>query len=117
MEQANRDPALDKRFIVLGYVLMASGVFTMWLGSLAGAVVGYLLITPDRGWADSHYRVMIRTFWIGALYLFLGSLFWPLGVGAVVLFLIPVWVIARAIRGYLRSKDGDPYPEQKTWLV
>lgn len=68
-------------------------------------------------WLRSHYRLQVRTFWIGALYIFLALLMLPSGLGVLIYTLWMIWLIVRCAKGLALLKQSEPYPNPETWLV
>ncbi|HKY01159.1 MAG TPA: hypothetical protein VJM53_01255 [Burkholderiales bacterium] len=105
--------ALHTFAIVVGLIGAATTVVGSFLGSLP-SIVAVILNYVKRGdakgsWAESHYRWQIRTFWFALLWLLVG---WTLiltvvgiVVGGPLLLILPVWLIYRIVRGWLRLND------------
>jgi uncharacterized membrane protein len=81
------------------------------------AVVGLIMAYVNRDdapeWLKSHYRFQIRTFWIGALYLFMGVLLSQVVIGLFIILFWLLWLIVRCARGmkYLDRQQAHPAPE------
>ena len=111
---ASRDPARDstaKIAYVLYLVSLAVGVT-----SLVAVVIAYMNVGDAPEPLRSHYRFQIRTFWIGALYGLAGALLLAVGIGALVLLFLAVWLIVRCVKGLKHLDRGEPYPNAGTWL-
>ena len=80
------------------------------------AIVGLIMayVNKDEGpdWLKTHYRFQIRTFWIGALYLFIGILFSQVIIGLFILLFWLLWLIIRCANGmkYLDREQALPNP-------
>jgi uncharacterized membrane protein len=114
MNQVVNDADEAKKFALISYILYAVGFFTGGLASIAGVILAYIKKDDAVGtWAESHYRWLIRTFWYGLLWGFIGALTWVLIVGIFIIVANTVWVIYRIIKGWLRlSEDKPMYVEQ-----
>lgn len=81
------------------------------------AVVGLIMAYVNRDdapdWLQSHYRFQIRTFWIGALYLFIGVLLSKVVIGLFIILFWLLWLIVRCAKGmkYLDRQQAHPAPE------
>ena len=87
---------------------------------LAGVVLAYVnREAPGDGgdWLDSHYRFQIRTFWIGMLFLLGGGVTLLVGLGLIVLALLPFWLLIRCLRGRRFLLQGRPHPKPGSWLI
>ena len=56
------------------YILYMVGL-VMGITGIVGVVLAYVNKDNAPEWLKSHYQFQIRTFWIGALYIFVGCLF------------------------------------------
>jgi uncharacterized membrane protein len=114
MNQVVNDVDEAKKFALICYILYAVGFFTGGLTSIAGIILAYIKKDDAVGtWTESHYRWLIRTFWFGLLWGFIGALTWVLVIGIFIIAANTVWVIYRIIKGWLRlSEDKPMYVEQ-----
>jgi uncharacterized membrane protein len=101
----------------------ANLVYILYLASLVvgitgivGLVIAYVNRRDAPDWLQSHYRVQIRTFWIGLLYAFIGLLTLIVIVGAIVWAFAFVWWIVRCAKGLRAISRGEPYDRPATWL-
>jgi uncharacterized membrane protein len=69
---------------------------------------------PD--WLKTHYDFLIRTFWIGLLYGFVGAVLLVVAIGALILLFLLVWWIVRCVQGLNYLSKGQPVPNSKSWL-
>ena len=70
----------------------------------------------NAAWEESHYRYHIRTFWIGLLYGVIGLFTMLLGVGFLILLLIPVWMVVRSIVALAAAQRHEPMARAESWL-
>ena len=108
--------ALHTFAIVVGIIGAATTIVGSFLGSLP-SIVAVILNYVKRGdakgtWVESHYRWQIRTFWFALLWLIVGWLLVVTIIGFVVggplLLILPIWLIYRIVRGWLRLNDKKP---------
>ena len=65
---------------------------------------------------STHYRFQIRTFWIGLLYLVIGTILTVVVVGIAVLFWWLVWSLVRNIKGLLALNEDKPIANPGSWM-
>ena len=84
--------------------------------AIVGLIMAYVNRDDAPGWLKSHYHFQIRTFWIGALYLFIGMLLSQFIIGLFILLFWLLWLIVRCARGikYLDLKQS--YPDPTGWM-
>jgi len=98
------------------YALHALAPFTFWILAVVAMIVGMIKRDDVRGtWVDTHYSWLSRTFWWGILWAIAAwTVFWlgtfiTLGLGAFVLWILPlavlIWYLYRVIKGWLRLND------------
>lgn len=110
-EQVAKAESMAKLVYVLYLASLAVGVT-----SLIGVVIAYVYQGDAPEGLRTHFRLQIRTFWIGFLYAFLGVLLSLAGVGLVLLAFVAVWLIVRCVRGLRYLDRREPYPDAGTWL-
>jgi uncharacterized membrane protein len=98
-------------------------VYVLYLVSLAvgvtaivGLVMAYLNVGEAPEALKTHYRVQIRTFWIGLLYGVVGALSSFILIGFAVLAFTAVWLIIRCVKGLKHLERREAYPNPATWL-
>lgn len=96
------------------YILYIAGLVFPIL-SLAGLIMAYINRGDAPAWAVSHYRWLIRTFWIDLLWVALGTLTVLIKIGFLVLFLAFFWYIVRVIRGFSLSLKKRPILKETSW--
>jgi uncharacterized membrane protein len=103
--------------------LMAKLVYILYLASLVvgitslvGVVIAYVYQGDAPEGLRTHFRLQIRTFWIGLLYGVLGALLSLLGIGLVLLLFVAVWLVVRCVKGLRYLDRREPYPNDGTWL-
>jgi uncharacterized membrane protein len=64
----------------------------------------------------SHYQFQIRTFWIGLLYLVVGTVLCLIVIGIFVLLWWFVWSLVRIIKGTLALTDRKPIINPTSWM-
>ena len=113
------------------YGLYFLGFATAGLTSIAGLIIAYAQRGVGEGLAHSHYTFLIRTFWIGLVWMVLAGL--VLGVGIPLSFIligIPllllaklmfgmgfVWYALRCVVGVIHLARDEPYPRPYAVLL
>jgi uncharacterized membrane protein len=97
------------------YVLYLIALFTA-LPVLVGVIVAYVSKDKAEEPEESHYRYLIRTFWISVLYFVVGLLTTPMVIGFFVCAFAWVFVLVRSIKGLSWYNKCEPVPNAKTWL-
>jgi len=98
-------------------------IYILYLVSIAigiTAIVGLVMAYVNRddapGWLKSHYQFQISTFWIGALYLFVGLLFSKFIIGLFIILFWLLWLIVRCAKGIKFLDKQQAYPDPGGWL-
>ncbi|XPF94449.1 DUF4870 family protein [Colwellia sp. RE-S-Sl-9] len=108
-DPTNKNPAK------IVYILYLIGLF-FGITGVIGVVMAYVNKDDASQWLKTHYQFQIRTFWIGALYMFLGSLLSLVLIGWFILLFWIVWLIIRSVKG-LKALDSNRAIENPTsWL-
>jgi uncharacterized membrane protein len=103
--------------LVIGIVGTATvvGAFLLGWPSIIAVIMNYIKRSDVRGtWLESHFRWQLRTFWFGALWVGLCTLFIIItfGIGIIIawlpLVIVTVWFIYRVARGWIALRDGRP---------
>lgn len=97
------------------YVLFALSVVSGF-PLLVGLIVAYLARGEAPVWLKSHYTFLINTFWYFIALFCVGIVLAFFLVGFMLLWLLPLWVAIRVIRGWLLLEDKKPVPAPDSWL-
>lgn len=109
-------PSDDLRTPQIVYALFLAGLVTANITLLIGVVIAYVYRKDAAPWLQTHYRYLIRTFWIGCLYfcvafvlslVFIGALLWPL---------LAVWLGVRCVLGWMAVRHQQPPNRPDSWL-
>lgn len=100
--------------IVWGLYIL--GAVTGFL-ALVGVILAYVKRADLRGTPfESHMTSAIRTFWIALIGGIVGVVLMVVAIGFLVLLAVAVWVLFRAIRGFVYAMDGKPIANPAGWL-
>jgi uncharacterized membrane protein len=97
------------------YVLYLVALF-LGITGIVGVVIAYVNKDDAPDWVRSHYQFQIRTFWIGGLFILIGSVTAMVLVGYLVLLAWVVWLIIRTIKGMKYLNKGEAHPNPTTWV-
>ncbi|MBA6346577.1 hypothetical protein [Colwellia sp. BRX8-9] len=87
------------------YILYMVGLI-FGITGIIGVVMAYINRDEAPKWLKTHYQFQIRTFWIGALFIFLGSVLSVILIGWFVLLFWMVWLIIRSVKG-MKALDQE----------
>ncbi len=98
------------------YILYLAGIF-IGFTAVIGVIIAYISRGGTPAWLYSHYQFQIRTFWIGLLYLLIGSILATVVVPWLLVVVWVIWLIVRCAQGlkYLDRREAVPNPT--TWWV
>ena len=83
---------------------------------IIGVVMAYINKDDAPEWVQTHYQFQIRTFWIGALFIFLGSILSVILIGWFLLLLWVVWLIVRSVKGMKALDEEKAIDNPTSWF-
>ncbi|MDR5900298.1 hypothetical protein QC823_15105 [Halomonas vilamensis] len=98
------------------YLLYLVGLFT-GITALIGLIIAYINRNDAPDWLQTHYQFQIRTFWIGFLFLILGTLLSYILIGIFILLFWIIWLIVRVIKGWKYLSQQKPHPNPSGWML
>jgi uncharacterized membrane protein len=102
-----RESSLRQLTMIVYVLQIASIIFGITL--IAGVIINYLKRKDVEGtWLESHFRWQIRTFWITLLWFGVGLALLIVVVGVFVLLALAMWLLYRAIKGWLELEERRP---------
>jgi uncharacterized membrane protein len=109
-------PALTgKQLALIVYILYLVAYFT-GITMVIGVIIAHVQVGSADPLLASHYRFQIRTFWIGVLYLVIGTILTMVLIGIAVLFWWFIWSLVRNIKGVLALNENKPIANPASWL-
>lgn len=105
----------DTTLALVVYVLYFAGYFT-GLTALIGVIIAHVQIGSADPMLRTHYQFQIRTFWIGLLYLVVGTILCLVLIGIAVLLWWFIWSLVRCIKGVLALNDGKLIANPNSWM-
>jgi uncharacterized membrane protein len=97
------------------YILYLVSIF-IGITAIVGLIMAYVNKDDAPDWLKSHYQFQIRTFWIGALYLFIGVLLSQFIIGLFIILFWLLWLIVRCAKGIKYLVQEVAYPAPKDWM-
>jgi uncharacterized membrane protein len=107
-------PSTDIALII--YILYFLGYFTVITAAVIGVIMAHIKLETADPMLATHYRFQIRTFWIGLLYLVIGTVLSLIVIGFVVLAWWFIWSLIRNIKGVLALNERRPIADPGSWL-
>ena len=84
------------------------------------AIIGVIIAHVQKGngdaLVDSHYDFQIRTFWVGILYLVVGTILAWVLIGFIILAWWFIWSLIRNIKGILALNENRPIANPHSWM-
>ena len=90
--------------------------FIIPFGQLISVIIAYVKNGSGPTWLNEHYRYQIRTFWIGALYLFISIILMFLLIGYITIIVTIVWYIMRCVKGLGALGRNEAPQKVDAWL-
>lgn len=86
--------------------------------AIVGVVLAYVWKgEPHEDWETSHYRYLIRTFWIGLIGAVVSALLMIVLIGFLLLVAVGVLVLVRCVLSLVNAQKRAPMPNPETWLA
>jgi uncharacterized membrane protein len=105
----------NNQLALVVYVLYFAAYFTGITG-LIGVIIAHVQVGNADELLRTHYRFQIRTFWIGLLYLVVGTILTFVVIGIAVLFWWFVWSLVRNVKGVLALNENRPIADPGSWM-
>nr|WP_320050319.1 hypothetical protein [uncultured Desulfuromonas sp.] len=97
------------------YILYLVGI-VIGITGIIGVIMAYVYRGDAPDWLRCHYDFQIRTFWIGALYIFIGGVLSIVLVGYLLLLFWLVWLVVRCVKGMKSLEEKTAPPNPMGWL-
>ena len=95
-----------RQLTMIVYVLQIASII-VGITLIAAVIINYLKRKDVEGtWLESHFRWQIRTFWFTLLWFGVGLALLIVVVGFFVLIALAMWLLYRAIKGWLELEEG-----------
>ncbi len=96
------------------YMIFLGGLIIPIL-TIVGLIMAYINRGDAAPWVASHYRWLIRSFWINLLLAFVGGILIFLYIGWIVLLVVFIWYIVRLVRGFSAALKKKPIENPASW--
>src|SRR5882757_45421 len=94
--ETTRPIVSDNNLAMAVYALYAAGYFFV-IPAVAGVIIAHVKVDEADPVLQSHYRFQIRTFWIGLMYIAIGSVLSMVLIGIPILIWWFVWSLVRIV--------------------
>ena len=105
----------DQSLALVVYVLYFVGYLT-GITAVIGVIIAHLQAGQGDAALDTHYRFQIRTFWIGLIYLVVGTVLAFVVVGFLLLAWWFVWSLIRNVKGVLALNRNAGIADPSSWM-
>jgi uncharacterized membrane protein len=105
----------DTTLALIVYVLYFAGYFT-GITAIIGVIMAHVQADDADPMLKSHYQFQIRTFWIGLLYLVVGTVLSMVLIGIPILVWWLIWSLVRNIKGVLALNQNKPIANPASWM-
>jgi|TARA_R110002167_G_scaffold31464_28_gene103351 uncharacterized membrane protein len=109
----SKKPSKDTAKLV--YILYLVGL-VFGITGIVGVVMAYINKDDAPDWLKTHYQFQIRTFWIGAFYMFLGTLLFVILIGWFIFLFWVIWLIVRSVKGMKALDEERPVENPTSWF-
>ena len=106
----------NPQLALIVYVLYLAGYVTGGITWVIGVIIAHVQVGTAHPELASHYRFQIRTFWIGVLYIVVGSILLFVLVGFLVFAWLFIWSLVRNIKGVLALNENQPIANPGSWM-
>ena len=83
---------------------------------LVAIIMAYVMQDDSPEWLQTHYRFQIRTFWIGLLYIVIGSFTFQIIIGYFILLFTVVWMLVRCAKGLKQLANKQAVKNLESWF-
>ncbi len=97
------------------YILLIIGTIIGITGIIA-LIMAYVNKDDSSHWLQTHYHFQIRTFWIGILYVVMGTITLNMVIGYFILLFTFFWWIIRCAKGLKQLENNQPVNNLTSWF-
>ena len=111
-----QQPIVSNTSMALIVYILYFAAYFVGITAIVGVIIAHVQKGSGDAMLESHYDFQIRTFWVGVLYVVVGTvLAWVL-IGFLILAWWFIWSLIRNIKGILLLNENRPVPNPKSWL-
>lgn len=98
---------------IIALLYLASFVFG--ITAVIGVVLAHIWAgEPAEPWEASHYRYLIRTFWLGLVAGAIGVVLTIVLIGFAILLAVTIWVVVRAVISLVKAQKREAIADPAT---
>jgi len=112
----SRPPMMSNNQLALVVYILYFAAYITGITGLIGVIMAHVQVGNADELLRTHYRFQIRTFWIGLLYLVVGTILLFVVIGIAVLFWWFVWSLVRNVKGVLALNENRPIANPTSWM-
>jgi uncharacterized membrane protein len=116
---STRPPVVSDQQLVLIVYLLYFAAYIFGITALIGVIIAHIRFPDVNPPLSSHYQFQIRTFWIGLLYVVVGTILavtvLPV-IGVAILIWWLIWSLVRNVKGLLVLNDNKPIQNPTSWM-
>jgi uncharacterized membrane protein len=109
-------PAMSSTQLALIVYILYFAAYITGITSLIGVIIAHVKVGEADPLAKTHYQFQIRTFWIGVLYLVIGTILSFIIIGIAVFFWWFIWSLVRNVKGVLALNENRPIANPTSWM-
>lgn len=115
MSETLNDTKVSTSSAQIIYILYLVGL-VIGITALVGVIMAYINKKEAPEWLQTHYQFQIRTFWIGLLFLVVGTITSAFIIGIFILLFWLVWLIIRVVKGMKALGANEAVPNPTSWM-
>jgi len=105
-----------RNLLLITYVLYGLSLIN-GLTAVAGVIIAHIKVNEVTDtFLQSHYRWLIRTFWIGLIAGVISAVLTIIFIGFLLMAVVFLWYIYRLVKGFLRFNDNKPIEDPGAWI-
>jgi len=112
----SQPPIVSDTSVALAVYILYFVAYVTGITSIIGVIIAHIQIGSADPLLQTHYRFQIRTFWIGLLYMVVGTILLVVLIGFAVWFWWFIWSLVRNIKGVLALNERKPIGDPASWL-
>jgi uncharacterized membrane protein len=112
----SQQPLVSNSSMALIVYILYFAAYFVGITAIVGVIIAHVQKGSGDAMLESHYDFQIRTFWVGVLYVVVGTvLAWVL-IGFLVLAWWFIWSLIRNIKGILALNENRPIANPTSWM-
>ena len=113
---AGPDTEKARNLLLITYVLYGLSLVS-GLSAVAGVIIAHIKVNEVTDtFLQSHYRWLIRTFWLGLIGVVIAGVLTVIFIGFLLMPVVVLWYVYRLVKGFLRFNDTEPIEDPGAWI-